>query len=212
MLSWGFSGLKAQQSNSVNYYHNPVIPGDFPDPTIVRAGETYYAAGTTSDFAPHYPLYESTDMINWTQIGAIFHETPDWASDSFWAPELYYHNGTFYAFYAAKRKGDRISCIGVATTINIHEGFNDHGILIEWGDEAIDAYVFQDDDDKFYIFWKAYGLTQGRPIEILGSELDLEELLLIGEHFSVTDYDQGWKGHGDEGQCIFKREGMYSRV
>lgn len=209
VLCFGVYGLYAQHNNPGNYYHNPVIPGDLPDPTIIRVGNTYYAAGTTSDFAPHYPLHESSDLINWKQIGAIFHKTPEWTSDSFWAPELYYHNGTFYAFYAAKRKGDRISCIGVATTKNIYEGFTDQGILIEWGDEAIDAFVFRDDDEKFYIFWKAYGLTPGRPIEILGSELDLEGLSLIGEHFSVTDYDAGWRGHGDEGQSIFKRNGMY---
>ncbi len=201
--------IDAQQKVKENFYNNPVIPGDFPDPTIIRVGNMYYAAGTTSDFAPHYPLYESTDLINWTHIGAIFHETPEWASDSFWAPELFYYNGTFYAFYAAKRKGDRISCIGVATTKDVHEGFTDHGVLIEWGNEAIDAFVFQDDDEKFYIFWKAYGLNPDRPIEILGSELDLNKLSLVGEHFSLTDYDDGWKGHGDEGQCLFKKDGMY---
>lgn len=199
----------AQQPGNGNYYQNPVIPGDFPDPTIIRAGDTYYAAGTTSDFAPHYPLYESKDLVNWKQTGAVFYDTPAWASDSFWAPELYYHNGTFYVFYAAKRKGDRISCIGVATTNDIHEGFTDQGILIEWGNEAIDAFVFRDEDGKFYIFWKAYGLNPGRPIEILGSELDLENLVLTGGHFSVTDYNAGWKGHGDEGQCIFRKDGMY---
>ncbi len=202
-------GIFAQQAGKMNYYENPVIPGDFPDPTIIRAGDKYYAAGTTSDFAPHYPIYESTDLVNWKQTGAIFSERPEWTSDSFWAPELFYHNETFYAFYAAKRKGDRISCIGVATTKNIEDGFTDHGILIEWGNEAIDAFVFQDDDNKFYIFWKAYGLNPDRPIEILGSELNLDELSLTGEHFSVTDYSAGWNGHGDEGQCIFKKDGMY---
>lgn len=199
----------AQQPSQVNYYKNPVIPGDFPDPTIIRVGDVYYAAGTSSDFAPHYLLYESIDLVNWKQIGAVFDKTPAWASDSFWAPELLYHNDTFYVYYAAKRKGDRISCIGVATTKNIHEGFNDHGILIEWGNEAIDPFVFKDDDDKLYIFWKAYGLNPDRPIEILGSELSDDGLSLIGEHFSVTNYHEGWRGHGDEGQCIFKKDGMY---
>lgn len=201
--------VDAQQPSKDFLYSNPVIPGDLPDPTIIRVGDTYYAAGTTSDFAPHYPLYESTDLINWKQIGAIFHETPDWTSDSFWAPELYYHNGTFYAFYTAKRKGDRISCIGVATTKNIHEGFTDQGILVEWGNEAIDAFVFEDDDEKLYIFWKAYGLDSSRPIEILGSELSDDLMSLKGEHFSVTNYAEGWQGHGDEGQSIFKKDGYY---
>ena len=59
-------------------YRNPVISGDFPDPSIIRVGENYYAAGTSSEFAPNYPLYHSVDLINWEKIGFIFFETPEW--------------------------------------------------------------------------------------------------------------------------------------
>lgn len=205
-----FIGLPfAGQSQTRGTYQNPVIPGDFPDPSVIRVGNMYYAAGTTSDFAPNYPLYESTDLVNWKQIGSIFNEQPAWTSENFWAPELYYHNGTFYVYYTAKRKSDRVSCIGVATTKDLRKGFTDHGIIIEWGNEAIDGFVFQDDDQKRYISWKAYGLTKGRPIEILASELSADGLSLVGEHFSLTRFDQGWKGAGDEGQCLVKHGQYY---
>ncbi|WP_430971859.1 glycoside hydrolase family 43 protein [Sunxiuqinia rutila] len=190
-------------------YQNPVIKGDFPDPTIIRVGDVYYAAGTSNDFAPNYPLYESKDLINWTRIGAVFSEPPAWSSEDFWAPELYYKNGTFFVYYTTKRKDTGIACIGVASTKNIYEGFTDHGIIIEWGDEAIDAFVFQDEDGKFYITWKAYGLTEGREIEILASELSEDGLSLKGEYFSLTDQSKGWKGPGHEGQCLIKRNGYY---
>ncbi len=204
-----FTGTMAQTGMEKSVYTNPVIPGDIPDPTVIRVGNMYYAAGTTSDFAPNYPLYESADLVNWKQIGSIFNEQPSWTSDSFWAPELCHHNGTFYVYYTAKRKGDRVSCIGVATTKDLRKGFTDRGIIIEWGNEAIDAFVFQDDDQKRYISWKAYGLTKGRPIEILASELSADGLSLVGEHFSLTRFDQGWKGSGDEGQCLIKHGGTY---
>ncbi|MBB3208270.1 beta-xylosidase [Rhodopirellula rubra] len=190
-------------------YVNPVIAGDIPDPTIIRVGEIYYAAGTSCDFAPHYPLYESSDLINWERIGSVFRDTPNWASDDFWAPELFYRDGTFYVYYTTKRKDNRIACIGVATTKDIRQGFTDHGIIIEWGEEAIDAFVFDDDDGKRYITWKAYGLTDGRPIEILGSELSEDGLSLLGDAFTLTDHSRGWQGAGDEGQCLVKHEGYY---
>ncbi|MFO8002135.1 MAG: glycoside hydrolase family 43 protein, partial [Marinilabilia sp.] len=190
-------------------FSNPVIPGDFPDPTIIRVDDTYYAAGTSSDFGGNYPLYESTDLVNWEQIGYVFDELPSWTSDSFWAPELYYDDGTFYVYYSAKRKGDRISCIGVGTTTDIHEGFTDQGIVVDWGDEAIDAFVFKDDEGTPYISWKAYGLTEGRPVEILCSELSSDGMELVGEHFSLTDHSKGWDGSGHEGQCIVKRGDYY---
>ena len=43
-------------------YRNPVIAGDFPDPTVIRVGDTYFAAGTSSEWAPPYRLYESKDF------------------------------------------------------------------------------------------------------------------------------------------------------
>ncbi|MFV0591724.1 MAG: glycoside hydrolase family 43 protein [Draconibacterium sp.] len=203
------SCVQAPKKQEQAHYKNPVIKGDLPDPTIIRVGDMYYAAGTTNDFAPNYPLYESKDLLNWTRIGAVFKEPPAWSSEDFWAPELYYMNGTFYVYYTTKRKDTGIACIGVATTKDIHKGFTDHGIIIEWGDEAIDAFVFQDDDQKRYITWKAYGLTRGYEIEILASELSDDGLSLIGEHFSITDQTKGWQGPGHEGQCLIKRNGYY---
>ena len=190
-------------------YRNPVISGDFPDPSIIRVGEDYYAAGTSSEFAPNYPLYHSVDLINWEKIGFIFLETPEWIEGSCWAPELFYQNETFYAYYTARKKSDHTSCIGVATTKNIRKGFTDHGILIEWGNEAIDAFVFRDTDEKLYISWKAYGLDPTRPIELLSSEMRPDGLALTGNVFSLTQHDKGWDGHGDEGQCIVKHGNYY---
>ena len=190
-------------------YSNPVIPGEIPDPTIIRVGETYYAAGTSFDFGPNYPIYQSDDLVNWERIASVFSEPPAWSSDDFWAPELFYKDGTYFVYYTTKRKDNRIACIGLATTDDIHKGFTDHGIIIEWGEEAIDAFVFQDEDEKLYITWKAYGLTEGRDVEILASELSSDGLELVGEHFTLTDHNQGWDGLGDEGQCLVKRDGYY---
>lgn len=190
-------------------YYNPVIPGEIPDPSVIRVGETYYATGTSFDFAPNYPIYKSTDLINWQQIGAVFEKPPKWSSDDFWAPELFYTDSTFFVYYTTKRKDNRIACIGVASTKDISKGFTDHGIIIEWGEEAIDAYVFQDDDGKNYITWKAYGLTEGREVEILASELSKDGLSLVGEHFTLTDYSKGWVGAGDEGQCLVHYNDYY---
>ncbi|MGQ8336193.1 glycoside hydrolase family 43 protein [Sunxiuqinia sp. A32] len=209
-LSFLFMGCdQAPKKELTTYYQNPVIPGDYPDPTIIRVGDMYYSAGTGSNFAPFYPLFESKDLVNWKQIGHIFEEKPSWTSQNFWAPELYYKDGTYFAYYTAKRKGDNVSCIGVATTDDIHKGFTDHGIIIEWGEEAIDAYIFQDDDGKLYISWKAYGLTKGRPIELLCSELSDDGMSLVGEHFTLTDFEKGWNGAGDEGQCMVKHGDYY---
>ncbi|WP_029902180.1 family 43 glycosylhydrolase [Prevotella sp. 10(H)] len=208
ILIFLFVSASLAAQNVEQTYRNPVIAGDMPDPSLIRVGDDYYAVGTTSEFVPSYPLYHSKDLINWERIGGVFTDPPAWIKGDCWAPELYYNNGTFFVYYTARKKSDNISCIGVASTKDIRKGFTDHGPLIEWGNEAIDAYIFKDDDSKLYITWKAYGLDK-RPIEILASELSADGLSLVGEHFTLTDHTKGWIGRGDEGQVIIKRNGYY---
>lgn len=186
-------------------YRNPVIGGDFADPSIIRVGDTYYATGTSSEWAPHYPVFQSKDLINWEQMGYVFPLAPQWMLSSFWAPELFYHNNTFYVYYTVKRKSNGKSCIGVATSRDIGKGFTDHGIVVEHGTESIDAFVWQD-NGQLYISWKAYGLDK-RPIEILASRLSGDGLKLQGQPFTLLKEAPDEKGI--EGQCLVRRNGYY---
>ncbi|MDR0348864.1 MAG: family 43 glycosylhydrolase [Tannerella sp.] len=197
-LIW-LSGHLAAQS-----FLNPVIPGDFADPTIIRLNDTCYAVGTSSEWAPHYPVFKSADLINWNYAGPAFATKPAWTKGSFWAPELYVLNGKVYLYYTARRASDGISYIGVATTDQIEKGFEDHGCIIEFGTEAIDAFILED-EGKLYISWKAYGLD-ARPIELLCAELSADGLQRIGEPFMLLRDDEGI---GMEGQIIYKEDGYY---
>lgn len=185
------------------YFHNPVIRGDIPDPSIIRVKNTYYATGTSSEWAPHYPMFSSKDLVNWKQTGHVFDKKPEWISGSFWAPELFVHNGKVYCYYTARKKSDGISCLGVAIADSPSHEFVDYGPIVEHGKEAIDAYVY-DDNGQLYISWKAYGL-ESRPIEIVGCKLSTDGLKMEGEPFSMLVDDERI---GMEGQCHFK-EGDY---
>lgn len=195
----------AQQPAPTATYRNPVIAGDFADPSVIRVGDTYYATGTSSEWAPAYPIYSSRDLVNWAYVGPVFLRIPDWTMGSFWAPELFHRNGTFYVYYTARRKSDKRSFIGVASTRDLTKGFTDHGVIIEWTSEAIDAFVIED-QGKLYISWKAYGLDKGKSIELLGAELSPDGLKVIGKEFNmITAERTNWEAGGAEGQALFKR-------
>jgi beta-xylosidase len=66
--------------------HNPVLPGDYPDPSVIRIGNDYWATATTSQWAPVYPILHSTDMVHWKTDGAVFAEPPAWSETNYWAP------------------------------------------------------------------------------------------------------------------------------
>ncbi|MEJ7588979.1 MAG: family 43 glycosylhydrolase [Ferruginibacter sp.] len=183
---------------------NAVIPGDFADPSIIRKGNQYYAVGTSSEWAPHLPIYQSNNLKDWKQTGFVFDKPPAWTSGSFWAPEYYFHNNTYFIYYTARRKKDKVSYIGVASSRYPDKDFKDHGVIIEYGKEAIDAFVFKD-GKQLYITFKAYGLDK-RPIEILASKLSPDGLKLQGELFTLIKDD---KRIGLEGQSIIKKGSYY---
>ncbi len=184
---------------------NPVIKTDLPDPSVIRIGKTYYAAGTSGNAERVYPIYESKDLVTWTPRYTVFDRWPEWTAGAFWAPELYEHNGKVLCYYTALQKSDRTSCIGVAVADGIASPFVDRGPLVKTTNEAIDAFV-TNVDGQLYITWKAYGLDPNhRPIEILAQRLSSDGLRLEGEPFSLLRDDER---NGMEGQCIF-REGEY---
>ncbi len=185
------------------YFTNPVIHGDMADPSIIRIDDTYYATGTSSEWAPFYPVFESKDLVNWKQTGHVFETQPEWTTSSFWAPEWYRHNGKVYVYYTARNKAGT-SYIGVATADSPTDVFTDHGPVVEYGTEAIDAFVIEDNGD-LYISWKAYGLDK-RPIELLAARLTPDGLRLDGEPFSLLVDDER---QGMEGQHWFKMGGYY---
>lgn len=192
------------KTQEINHFNNPILRGDMPDPSVIRIDDTYYVTGTSSEWAPHYPVFTSKDLVNWEQIGHIFDKKPDWILNSFWAPELYVHNDKVYCYYTARKKSDNISCVGVAVADSPESEFVDYGPIIEFGKEAIDAFIFSD-NGTLYISWKAYGLDQ-RPIEILASKLSDDGLRLEGEPFTLLVDEEKI---GLEGQYHFKHDEYY---
>ncbi|MDN4610142.1 glycoside hydrolase family 43 protein [Arthrobacter burdickii] len=80
----------------------PIVAGFFPDPSICRVGPDYYLAASSFEYFPGVPLFHSTDLLTWQQVGnALTREeqlnvrtSP--ASAGICAPTLRHHDGTFY--------------------------------------------------------------------------------------------------------------------
>ncbi len=182
-----------------------VIDADAPDPSVIRVGDTYYAAATSGNKPQAYQRYRSKDLLTWEPMGFVFDEWPDWTCGSFWAPELFDLSGRTMCYYTARQKSDSTSCIGVAMADGPEGKFRDYGPLVKTTNEAIDAFVFRD-GTQLYITWKAYGLDPSkRPIELLCQKLSDDGLHLQGEPFMLLRDDER---QGMEGQCVF-REGEW---
>ena len=83
-------------------FKNPIIPGFHPDPSICRVGNDYYIVNSSFQYFPGVPIYHSTDLVNWQQIGNVLDresQLPLEGASSWqgiYAPTLRYHDGTYY--------------------------------------------------------------------------------------------------------------------
>ena len=51
-------GIKAQR------FPQAVLPGDYPDPSILRDGKNYYMTHSPFYYAPGFLIWHSTDLIH----------------------------------------------------------------------------------------------------------------------------------------------------
>ena len=91
---------------------NPLTGMDYPDPDVIRVGDTWYMISTTMHFFPGACILKSHDLIRWefcTYLYGTLEHTPGEILEGeqavyghgMWAASLRYHAGRFYAVFIA---------------------------------------------------------------------------------------------------------------
>ena len=89
-------------AQSTSSYHNPVLPGFHPDPSVCRVGDDFYLVNSSFQYFPGVPIYHSRDLVHWEQIGNVLDrpsQVPLGGASSWlgiYAPTIRYHEGTYY--------------------------------------------------------------------------------------------------------------------
>ena len=136
---------------SENEYYNPILAGFYPDPSICRAGNEYYLITSSFSYFPGLPIFKSTDLVNWKQIGHVItrKEQGDFSnlgvSRGMFAPTIRYNNGTFYVICTNVDQGGNF----IVTTKDPAGEWSKPIWLPEVN--GIDPDIFFDDDGKVYI-------------------------------------------------------------
>lgn len=188
-----------------------VIRGDFADPSVIRVGDTYYAAATSSNWAPAFPIMKSKDLQNWEQTGAIFPDLTPWADFYYWAPELNYDNGKVYVYYTAHKKGGNL-CVGVASADTPEGPFKDHGPLVCEEAGSIDGFPIRDENNKLHLIWKEDGNSVGKPTPIWIQPINEERTALTGEKKELFRNDTPWEANLVEGVSVIKNNGYFYAI
>jgi len=125
---------------------NPVLNHDFPDPTVIRAGNKYYGYATNSVVGGkyvHIQLAGSTDLAHWEDEGDALPAGAAWASKDYWAPHVIYDPQVkkYVMYYSAESKADSTGkCIGVAFADSAQ------GPFVDMGAPLISGKAFEDID------------------------------------------------------------------
>jgi len=99
---------KADKSfyQEVKTYTNLVLPGDHPDPTLLKVGDDFYHCGSTFHFTPYMPIYHSKDLVHWEVISRVLPPAKaGWVSDrpsaGIWQGAITYFYGSYWIYFSS---------------------------------------------------------------------------------------------------------------
>jgi beta-xylosidase len=207
--------------NSVNpgmfQYSNPILPGCYPDPSICRVGKDYYLVNSTFGYYPGVPIWHSTDLVHWKQLGYVLNRPSQLMlkdckmSGGVYAPDIKYnpHNRTFYMITTGTGYG---STTYVKTDDPKKCNWSAPVALPSVG--GIDPSLFFDEDGKAYILNNdapAYEPLYSGHRAIWIREFDWRNDRVVGEAKVLIDggLDISKQPSWIEGPHLYKVKGKY---
>lgn len=183
-------------------YNNPVMKGFYPDPSVCKVKDTYYLVCSSMQYFPGVPLFESKDLINWTQIGHCLTRKSQVqldkvnSSGGVFAPTIRFNNGRFYM----TTTNDTTQQNFYVWTDNIYGEWSEP-LFVDQG--GIDPSLYFEDDKTYFM---SNGADDDGVPGIVQCEIDIE----TGE--KRTPSKTIWQGSGGrylEGPHMYKINGMY---
>ena len=189
---------------SVRTYLNPVLPGDHPDPTLLKVGDDFYHCGSSFHFTPYLPIYHSKDLVHWEVIGRVVAPgvadsfVTDQPSAGIWQGAITYFYGSYWIYFSANGQWfSKASSPAGPWSAPVHVATN-----AATGNLGYDNSIFVDEDGKPYMLIKN-GQKVNR-IQALGPDGQLTDKVInldwINAHLQYS-----WA----EGPVMCKRNGYY---
>jgi arabinan endo-1,5-alpha-L-arabinosidase len=141
--------LQAQPGESGPYVFT--LSGDYQgthDPSVIRAGDTWYVFATGLAPGGHMAIRCSRDLHNWKLCGHVLDEIPEWirnespGTKELWAPDISFFNGKYHLYYAYSLFGKNTSGIALLTNKTLDPGSPDY----KWVDEGLVLRSRAEDD------------------------------------------------------------------
>ena len=199
-------------------YKNPVVMADFPDPDVVRAGDTFYMVSTTMHHFPGATILKSKDLVNWqycaqplTQLSTsdrynLLNDKNAYAA-GMWACSMTYHNGTFYILINGNDAGGYVLSAtdpeGMWDMKKLSRIYYDPGMLFDNGKVYVACGI---NDIKICELDEQFNFKQERSVVTReGSGLEGCHFYKIGEYYYIYATYGGWPS----GQVAFRSKNIF---
>ena len=169
------------------------------DPQILLCNGTYYCYATSPDIDNGIAVWESDDLIHWSEPTVCLKKEDSWGDCSYWAPEVVYHNGRFMMHYTTRIVArNRTLLLGVAVADNPKGPFVDvYGKpMFDLGYATIDGSVLICDEGNFFYYSRdcTQNVIDGiHTSQIYGVQMDETLTKCIGEHKLLTTPTYDWE-------------------
>ncbi len=195
-------------------FHNPIISGFYPDPSICRVGDDYYLVNSSFEYFPAIPVWHSRDLVHWELISHAIDRVEQGLkldavspSGGVQAPTIRYHQGVFYITSTCVGKAwPRLDYHFIVFATDPHGPWS--AVHYIQNAPGIDCSLFFDEDGQCYFLANREKLLakQGGDTEIWISRFDVTTFQLMGEQIALWD---GTGGNFPEGPHLYKRHGGY---
>jgi beta-xylosidase len=210
----------------------PVWPGYFADPFVLRSGAAYYAYGTAGPdergtaCGTHFQVLRSGDLRSWSALGHALEEPEDLRGYAYWAPEVAERDGAFHLYYSAGGPEGENHRIRVARAAQPEGPFRDVGLAVVPDEPfSIDPHPFRDPrSGRWYLFFVKDFLNERVGSGIAAAPLadDMQHLARpirtvyrASADWQIFAHDRRWYGrvwdawHTVEGPFVVHRQGRY---
>lgn len=213
VIVWPGAGRAAAASTT---FTTPAYAGDFPDPSVLLAGSTYWAYSTGSG-GRNLQVMSSPDLHSWTGLTDPLPVLPSWATGGrTWAPGVIQVGSTYVMYYTVHDSALNMQCISVATSSSPGGPFIDSSggpVICQTADGgSIDPNPFVDPaSGQMYLLWKSDDNSIGQPTRIWGQLLVPGGLgLAVGTQPSLLLTESAaWQSPSVEGPTMVRNGSHY---